>query len=435
MARARRRKGHFNFPKFHVLSHWVDHIRAYGSPVGYNSSAEEAMHKEVKAQYGRTNKRDNYQEQMLWHCTRKLKLVSMSDILLYDATKAAGQVEIDLTVHATRASKPWQLQPPRWPISPETKGRLKQSKASPKYWRRAIDIVNELHVPDFLDALGALIRRKRSDCDRESNGHLAQTSDVDQTFDRREEDSTWVEDCLVCIHPSITCWKRTAKTVSTDALSREVVRCSHAWGGKDDASRQDWVWLQDYIPVDSDDESDRPRGAKRKIRSCVEGTLVGQLLLIISVQDPDHDRYDKLSGKLVEYTGAFIDVLQWRNDGIPHDIHGLIEADRASLGRWPDQRRLGSRQFWDLTVIKRSAHVLPSDEFDKSFYINNYIDWEMYNKLYNLDWETKGMRQADKAAKMMQETREQRKRMEAADAEDSAEDEDSLVEEGDKDSE
>jgi hypothetical protein len=147
------------------------------------------------------------------------------------------------------------------------------------------------------------------------------------------------------------------------------------------------------------------QGGKRKAQSCVEGTLVGQLLVVVSVQDPDFNRSDA-KGDPVRYTGALIDASKWRRNGEPH------EAERVSRGRWPDSRRLGSRQLWDLPTIRRSAHVVPTDDQDSTFYINNYIDCEMYNTLYHDDWETIGTRQADKTAKMIAIERESRRRQE-----------------------
>ena len=47
----------FNFPKFHVLSHYTNFIRYYGSLVNHNSSIQENFHKILlKEYYNRTNK-------------------------------------------------------------------------------------------------------------------------------------------------------------------------------------------------------------------------------------------------------------------------------------------------------------------------------------------------------------------------------------------
>ena len=54
------KKDYFNFLKFHILTHWVDHIKFYESFTDYNIATEEAMHKKIKSQYVWTNKRENY---------------------------------------------------------------------------------------------------------------------------------------------------------------------------------------------------------------------------------------------------------------------------------------------------------------------------------------------------------------------------------------
>ena len=44
----RNKKDHFNFFKFHILIHWVDHIKFYKSFIDYDTATEETMHKKIK---------------------------------------------------------------------------------------------------------------------------------------------------------------------------------------------------------------------------------------------------------------------------------------------------------------------------------------------------------------------------------------------------
>lgn len=78
-------------------------------------------------------------------------------------------------------------------------------------------------------------------------------------------------------------------------------------------------------------------------------------------------------------------------------------------------------------MIKQSAHILPLDKFNKSFYINNYINWRVYYKLYNFDWKTKSIQYINKTTKIIQKTRKQRKHIEAADAKNLVQNKDSLI--------
>ena len=51
-------EGHFNFPKFHAMTHYTSSIREYGAADNCDTEYSEAGHKyHVKAFYGRTNKR------------------------------------------------------------------------------------------------------------------------------------------------------------------------------------------------------------------------------------------------------------------------------------------------------------------------------------------------------------------------------------------
>jgi hypothetical protein len=50
-------EGHFNFPKFHVKSHYTTYIKEYGAADNFDTEHSEAGHKYyVKTFYRRTNK-------------------------------------------------------------------------------------------------------------------------------------------------------------------------------------------------------------------------------------------------------------------------------------------------------------------------------------------------------------------------------------------
>ncbi|MCJ1466076.1 hypothetical protein MMC07_004695 [Pseudocyphellaria aurata] len=73
----------FDFPKFHVMSHYSDHVRKFDTTDGYDMAHFEANHKfMLKAFYKRTNKRETFQEQLLWHNKRRIKALAMKDILM-----------------------------------------------------------------------------------------------------------------------------------------------------------------------------------------------------------------------------------------------------------------------------------------------------------------------------------------------------------------
>ncbi|KAJ7086939.1 hypothetical protein C8R44DRAFT_836229 [Mycena epipterygia] len=58
---------HFNIPKFHALQHYVDSIRALGSPDGYNTESPERLHIDfAKKAYRASNRRDYTEQMALW---------------------------------------------------------------------------------------------------------------------------------------------------------------------------------------------------------------------------------------------------------------------------------------------------------------------------------------------------------------------------------
>ena len=47
-----------------------------------------------------------------------------------------------------------------------------------------------------------------------------------------------------------------------------------------------------------------------------------------------------------------------------------------------------------MSIILRSAYVVPIGLQDGTYYINNYIDWDIYNIIYDPDFFSQGMRAA-----------------------------------------
>ncbi len=81
----------------------------------------------------------------------------------------------------------------------------------------------------------------------------------------------------------------------TSKLVKEFVRCSLVWGGSSSDARQDYIWL-------GGDEPDE--------RSPWGGKMIGRLLLTVTVADPQRSNR---KGKPMMYTGAFLEVYNWRS--------------------------------------------------------------------------------------------------------------------------
>ncbi len=53
--------------------------------------------------------------------------------------------------------------------------------------------------------------------------------------------------------------------------------------------------------------------------------LIGKLLLTVTVADP---KQFTPKGKSVIYTGAWVELYNWRNYGQVYEIHGMIELEK-----------------------------------------------------------------------------------------------------------
>ena len=56
---------------------------------------------------------------------------------------------------------------------------------------------------------------------------------------------------------------------------------------------------------------------------------------------------------------------------------------------------LGAYRIIGISLVLCNAHVVPRDQDKFVFYINNYIDWDQFNQLYDPDWIENGINNAD----------------------------------------
>ncbi len=74
-----------------------------------------------------------------------------------------------------------------------------------------------------------------------------------------------------------------------------------------------------------------------------------------------------------------------------------VESWPITIGKNP--RFLIGKRIYSLAHIIRGAHVIPATlPPGQYWFVNNYIDWDQFNMLYDEDVKRKGMRVADKIA-------------------------------------
>ena len=99
------KENHFNFFKMHIFQHYFAYIKEYDNLVNYSIDKNENIHKKIKLNYDKTNKYDDYQKQLFRHNTRKINMMTMSDLLLYENTKNIDQIDFNSRIKIMIISK------------------------------------------------------------------------------------------------------------------------------------------------------------------------------------------------------------------------------------------------------------------------------------------------------------------------------------------
>lgn len=368
----------FNIPKLHAITHYPMMIRKFGSADGYDTAMFEAGHKYIiKEWYTLTNKRETFEQQIFEHNQRAVNMLAMHDLVQFRSSKNKTPWVKDEPAQNTTVSRAVNLDELGWSTTGPSEDRLIRRmitsvpvredlphiRREHRYWRQASTVAQAVGQPGFLDALAVFVREERLRARGVVSSNIA--------MNMREPDSSWVDKCLVSVHPSMSCWKGDRDDgTNADVRVKEFVRCDPNWQGKR-VWRRDCVWIQEYP-----DLADHCRP--------LQGRLPAQLLVVVSVLDAERLGH---KGRAPIYTGAFLDVYSLRDQGRQSPTHGMIEAQRYPVNRSGDRRSLGHRRFYHLGLILRSVHLVPvSNEESDVFYINSYVDWDQYTTVFDPDF-------------------------------------------------
>ena len=376
-------EGHFNFIKFHAMSHYPGSIERYGAADNFDTQHSEAAHKFlVKEYFNRTNKRDTFIEQLCRHNIRRQNMVAMEDLLLHQGTNATTVTNDRTLPTVTQPTRAVLLR--RFGVKSEAAGRLaiRSLGLDPKLWCAAQTLFEKLNLPNIegvdsaylLNMLAVFVRNRRY---RDRGITLSS-----RETDRLEENPRWVESYPVCLHGSLQYWVKKGKDpTDLDRLSREFARCIPHWQGQTNQWREDYVWVQE-APETLDSKN-----------GTFMGKLPAQLKLLITVVDLE--AYDESGTSRRRYYGALVKVLRLREGGRVHPVHGMLEAEMWPRSKARNPQLVGSLRFYDLSTVQRGIHVMPASlQNDGRFFINNNADWESFNEIYDPDFEVNGTRAA-----------------------------------------
>ena len=73
----------------------------------------------------------------------------------------------------------------------------------------------------------------------------------------------------------------------------------------------------------------------------------------------------------------------------------MVELEKMRTSIVKKLCNLGTCWIIEISSVLRSAHVVLKNQDKVMFYVNNYIDWDLFNQLYDLDWIEKDIQNAD----------------------------------------
>ena len=76
----------------------------------------------------------------------------------------------------------------------------------------------------------------------------------------------------------------------------------------------------------------------------------------------------------------------------------MIELEKICALTADNLRNLGAHQIIEISSVLHSTHLVPEDQDKFVFYINNYIDWDQFNQLYDPDWMEKDIKNVNAVA-------------------------------------
>ena len=80
----------------------------------------------------------------------------------------------------------------------------------------------------------------------------------------------------------------------------------------------------------------------------------------------------------------------------------MIELKKMHALIVKNLHNLDACQIIEIFLVLHSTHVVPKDQDKIVFYINNYIDWDQFNQLYDPDWMEKDIQNVNVVARKLE---------------------------------
>jgi hypothetical protein len=366
----------FNIPKLHAITHYPEAIRRLGSIKNTTTEHPEGAHKGQKEFYKRTNKRGDYEEQMVQHNTIHLNATIRSELQLWEQTSAlttADKIDTIQTVRLGPLIDVRMHQSYKWITDCTHIQRLRERKINTNLWRTAMEVQQRTGIADLISKIAAFVR----ECRKQVDG----VERTDQDVDRLETDPGWVSIMPVGIHHSVACYIRLGKDASDpNRFDRIFARCTPTWSDTG-APRYDSVMVREY----------------EQANDSLCGHKVGRLRLLLSIQDTD--RLDGRNRYRI-YNGALVETFRVCDGGKVCTRTGLLKVQKIKPPVTKTKRALDAFRIYNVSHIARPVSLVPTDVgVADTFFVNNYTDWDIYNTIYDNDFERVYKAQVDAFAR------------------------------------
>ena len=391
-------ENHFNYSKFHFITHFENMIRQYDNVDCFDTKHTKILHKLlIKHYYDLTNKVSDYMNQILIHNTRHVNILIMNDMLRHEnfienETSIANQ-----KVFITHAVDVVNLSHWSWHLSSDDCYQLRLHRKNIHYYRRLKQIAQQFEMNDFDAATIVFVHQQKVKIDKVKIWKSAfkfssydyindewqkKRFAVDSQFWAKDRDDEWIKNYWIFVHVSVICFKANDQNLSNfEQLIKNMSRCSKTWQRKIDQWRRDHVWFQKFSLEKSHDF----------VRNQIfNDKSIKKLLLIFTIID--FTRFTEKERQKI-YTNVFMNVFKWRNKEKSNDIHEMIELNSWSSNQAAHRRNFDDRRIYDVRSVYRSAHVIFAKmQKEIKFFFNNYLDWNQYNTCYDEDFMTQNIK-------------------------------------------
>jgi hypothetical protein len=236
----------------------------------------------------------------------------------------------------------------------------------------------KIQISDFIATLTVFVRENRLKRNEKSSNS--------RNNYRRESDFQWILNYEVCFHDSIIFWVRTKhNSLDMNELIKEKMRCKSRWQNRIDIWRRDYVWIQ--------------KDFSNQTYSSIsfENRSIEQILCIIIIKNT---KFRDEKNRSLTYCDVLLNVKRSRHKRVFNEINEMIE-----LKNWRNEiarnfKNLKANRMYNISSVIRSVYVIFSEI--EHYYVNNYVNWDTYNIVYDENFLKNEVRRIEKYKKSCQ---------------------------------